>query len=450
MWLHVRIPGDPESEWIGTIEKATADETGWNISLVRRTTFGDPTDTAPFGKARSVAAMLDLIDKCSLVIPMVRDSTVSLGSPPERVGRISLAARCYGLLRGIAVDNYDKKMFSHVSFESRLFDVWEHGLSGSSPLKMNYGDSDRDRGEEFSDIEIPEIGTFKFHSVTGHKYQIPNAISIQRYYHVSVRFNEQRSIEYLTKIATGFELLMGLLVGCRPICPKFTVTTSEKESGELELGYLEHNKDDISNYFTAAHLRGIDGSGLPDILRIFYSNADEFRKIIYCIEKIRYFSTHVVDNFRLAMPVLEGYLRSRYKHEKQESFIQHKDAFLRLIDSCDDTMKNFCNKHVQIKDRKPSGLKTILRQAIDEVNSCGYEIGTDFADRINTRRGSLFHSSMEISEAEIIDVYEETLVIASILMLLAMRDLGLDIRSIAKRYNAFTDLRRVCGPRHIK
>jgi hypothetical protein len=149
------------------------------------------------------------------------------------------------------------------------------------------------------------------------------------------------------------------------------------------------------------------------------------------------------------MPILESYLQNKYKDidREQSSFLEHKSIFIGFIDSSTEKIQDFFKEHISIINTKTLGLKQLLRIAIDELNNSGYELELAYAPRITKRRGSLFHSDVEITRGEIVDVYDETLAMAAILMLLALRDLGLDIGAIAVRTNGFRDLRRVCGPK---
>ena len=304
-----------------------------------------------------------------------------------------------------------------------------------------------DEGRQLYDIAVPTVGSFKFGTLISRRYEIPNSFSAVRSYSVNIDFEEVRSIEEVLEISTSFDLLMGFLIGHRPKSPIFDVQTNDGQKGELEVSYLEFGNNELTNHFTATHLNGIGDASLSEIMIAFYKKRDLFRRIIYCVDMIRFFSNNVVDKFRVIMPVLENYLRQKYKDKEQESFLERKSQFFKIVDCSTEEIREFCKRHVSIRESKSLGLKNVLAMAIEELNQSGYDIDLGFADRVNGRRGSLFHSDVEIGEGEILDVYDETLAMAAMLMLLAMRDLGLDIGAIAVRPNAFRDLRRVCGPK---
>jgi ApeA N-terminal domain 1 len=448
MWIQVPI-GDSgfEDGWLGTIEQIGREPSEWTISLVRRHKYGDPHDTQPFGKARFVKAMLDLNKRCTLILPRVIDIDFSQGSPPERLGRVSSVIKCHGLLKGIVLDDYNKEVFTKIRFDSQCFDVWENGLRGSPPLASITDNRTAIEGRELPEIIVPNVGLFKFRTVISRRYEIPNSFRVARSYSVTIELQTPMPIEKVMEISTSFDLLMGFLIGFRPKAPTFDVQTIDDQEGELEISYLEFGNDDITNHFTATHLNGIGDTTLGVIMQNFYQNFILFRKIIYCIDKIRFFSKFVVDNFRVVTPILESYLRKRYKDDEQASYLELKGLFFKLIDSSGEAIQEFCKRHISIRESKALGLKNLLELAIEELNKSGYEIDSGFAGRINDRRGSLFHSDIEIAEGQILDVYDETLAMAAMLMLLAMRDLGLDISAIASRPNAFRDLRRICGPK---
>ncbi len=168
--------------------------------------------------------------------------------------------------------------------------------------------------------------------------------------------------------------------------------------------------------------------------------------VIHCVEKIRFFSSYVVDNFKLTAPVLEYYLQQKYKNAEQDSYLNVRDRFFEYVDASDDQqLMDFSKKHLKVVGQKSLSLKELLVMAIAELNSEGFSIEAEMAARINLRRGSLFHSPGDVNDLNITDIYDETLAMAAILMLLTFKQLGLSLSEISKRVNAFTDLRRVCS-----
>jgi hypothetical protein len=239
--------------------------------------------------------MLDLTDKCTLISPRVVDKEIAFGSPPDRRGRTSLVVKCDSLLRGIALDDFNQRIFTKVSFDSQCFDVWETGLRRPGPLVSIRDDRIEDEGREIYNIFVPNVGTFKFSTIIYRHYNLPNSLSLARSYNVDIDFTEEKTIEDVLNLSTSFDLLMGFLIGYRPKSPIYYVHTLDGQRGELEISYLEFTKDDLTNHFTAIHLNGVGDTSLEDIMKSFYQSHNFFRKVIYCVDKIRFFSSNVVD-----------------------------------------------------------------------------------------------------------------------------------------------------------
>jgi len=114
MWLLVPIDiNNPGDEWLGTIQRSAGESSDWTVNPVRKYKYGDPNDITPFGKARSVGALLDLKDRCTLLLPRVTDTEFSFGSPPKRLGRTSVVIKCHGLLRGMTLGDYNELLAEH-------------------------------------------------------------------------------------------------------------------------------------------------------------------------------------------------------------------------------------------------------------------------------------------------------------------------------------------------
>ena len=146
--------------------------------------------------------------------------------------------------------------------------------------------------------------------------------------------------------------------------------------------------------------------------------------------------------------MLEHYLRKRYRSEEETTYIAQRDKFFQFIhEASDPDLVEFCKKHLSVVNNKSPGLKAFILKAMEEISKLGFRIETDFAEKINKRRGQLLHSLATVDDFNILDIYDETLVMAAILTLLTLKDFGADISKMAERPNSLTDLRRVVGKR---
>lgn len=102
-------------------------------------------------------------------------------------------------------------------------------------------------------------------------------------------------------------------------------------------------------------------------------------------------------------------------------------------------MREFAKKHIEIKDKKSPGLKTLISRSIDHVNSKGFRFDSKLAQMIQKRRGSLFHSAPQMSESDAMDFYTELRAATCLLLLHTLEDLGIDISYLASRYPAMRD-----------
>ena len=404
--------------------------------------------TLPPLEKRSVPAILDLNKPSTLVIPQILDTNFSRGSTRELIGRTSLSGVVHALLENIQVYDYSERMFSYISFESESFDIWQNGLQGGG---WNQTKLDGEHpSEQVPDIIVSDLGTIKISKGLQRQFVLPNSLLRRQYYTITMYFEPLKSLEEVIDVVPSFEQLLGFLIGWRPKLPAFHLIArcsgAANSTGTLDIGYLEHHQSDRPNHFTSGHLRAIDNADLTEILHAFYSDRGMIIAVIHCVEKIRFFSSYVVDNFKLTAPVLEYYLQQKYKNAEQASYLNVRDRFFEYVDASDDQqLMDFSKKHLKVVGQKSLSLKELLVMAIAELNSEGFSIEAEMAARINLRRGSLFHSPGDVNDLNITDIYDETLAMAAILMLLTFKQLGLSLSEISKRVNAFTDLRRVCS-----
>jgi len=80
------------------------------------------------------------------------------------------------------------------------------------------------------------------------------------------------------------------------------------------------------------------------------------------------------------------------------------------------------------------------------VNAKGFKFPTEIAERLQKRRGRLFHSASQTGEHEVVSFYEEVQAAIALLMLHTYNELGIDISYLAGQYHALNDFRSFLAP----
>jgi hypothetical protein len=251
----------------------------------------------------------------------------------------------------------------------------------------------------------------------------------------------------------GLERLFGFLIGFRGKPPTFNVWLNKTykvgehelaEDGNLDIAGINWVEKDLPHPLECIHVNGLGGASLQHILEKFLADQENIVTRIHAVEFSRFFSKFINDRFPMVMPVLESYVRSKYVDPDEASYIQHEKQFFEWVDqSNSEDIKEFARKHLSLKDSKAPSLATLLTRAIDAINASGFCFPRQMADRIQRRRGRLFHAATaQMEEQEVREWFDEVQAATGLLMLHTYTDLGIDIASLANRYLALADFRK--------
>jgi hypothetical protein len=431
MWILIPAASSDEEDWVGRLEAKSRQSTEWDFELVRRIapnrfSFDDGN---PFKGAYTVGGLLDFTDDATLILPHALNINTAHGKFGSGQARIKIAGRAHGLLKGLQVLDGDEKLFTRIEFESELFALWN---STGIP----------DATGTVPDANITNIGMFQFKA-----YSAPSGPDK---YSILLTLNEPTSLREAIELCVSFEALVGFLIGNRPQLPIFRLFAQKGgprgrlEVGQLEIGYQKHHDDELRNVFTAIHLRSVDNTEFSGVLKKFYADRDRLVGLIHSIEYVRLFSNNVDDNFRLIVPLLEEGLGS-FRNEDELSFIGVKERFFSYIDKVKDReIDEFCKKHINVVASKAPSIKTLIERAVRHYNSKGFCFKAGLGERIQKKRGAMFHSMKYSDGNTVLLTYEEGNVAAAILMLKVFEELGISVSALARRRNAFDGMLRVC------
>lgn len=441
-WITVRSAAVGE-EWNGVLRRIEGEEVEWDFNIFRRGLFSDPFKSALFQNNFCVAIDLDFNRPATLILPQILSKRQTANIDDLDAGAVVYGGKAHGFLEGIKVLDYENQQFSRLSFNSKYFDIWNNWLPNLS---------EREKSVDDIFITIDSIGEFQIRRKVDRR-ESGGRPSVDTLYEISVDFLEKKSLFWLFDFAPTFEILFGMLLGVRNRFPIFRVSEERvavSKIGFLELGYSKGEIDDRVNSFTAAHLRGVDGVTLFSALTNYYEDMTYYRDVSGVCDHVRFFSSDVEANFRLVAPRFEHELQRRFASVEEKSFIKSQTEFFRYIDASDnENIREFCKKHVEIKDRKAIPFKAKIVAAIEYLNERGCVINLGWAQKISNRRNKLFHSNVVIKSNEIVEMYNENNVMVGVLLLLAFDRLGVDIGIFYNRHHALSDLRSVLFQNYI-
>ena len=254
----------------------------------------------------------------------------------------------------------------------------------------------------------------------------------------------------------GLERLFGFLIGFRGRPPSYKVWLNKTykvgefelpREGKLEIGGMDWKDADVPHPMACVHLNGMGGTSLQSILEKFIAAQEDIVTRIHAIELSRFFSNDLGFRFAVVMPILESYVRARYIMGDELSYAHAEKKFFKWIDAAkDNNIIEFSRKHVEIKAKKSPSLRTLISRAIGTVNTCGFRFPTAMAERLQRRRGRVFHSASQMSDHDAGQLFDEVRVATGLLMLHTYMDLGIDISCLARQYIALSDLREFLRP----
>lgn len=451
MWILIRDSDCAKEPWVGQITRAVVAKSPMRFELVRPVDFADLYRKEPFLAANNVIGLLDYQKPCTLIRPIVERIDPGRLDVKNKSQRTIITGVFQALLSDIPVEDGDEQKFLGFAFESESLDAWH----GTLAFDHNF---DFETRTTRLDIKPNETTTFTVVGL-GRVTVTRTALltSERRYSSVhsatvfKVEFEKPKSINEVMSLAFGLARLFGFLIGFRGPYPVFTTWTADKiklgdtevnYDGTLEIGSVDWSEGDGPHALSCVHLKGIADAELPSILERFLSREKDIVDQIHAVEFSRFFSRNLNDRFAVTMPVLDGYVQSRYKTSKEESFIAAQAEFFAYVDASPSmAVREFSKKHIKVHNKKAPGLKTLLSRAIAFVNSKGFCFDPVLASRIDDRRGRLFHAAPLMGKEEVRSFYLEVQAITGLLLLHTLTDLGIDIAYLADRYHALGDMR---------
>lgn len=190
-------------------------------------------------------------------------------------------------------------------------------------------------------------------------------------------------------------------------------------------------------------MKGRDAAGLKEVLEAYAVNPLEYLSRIAAVQAGRWFAETLNEKFASVMPVFEELLQAEFKSGDEEGYLNFEKAFFEYVEgSKDQDLVNFSRKHLRVVDRKSPGLPTLIERAMNVLNDAGFEFSMELAKRINKRRATMFHSSIVMSDKDVTAFYEETSAVTAMLMLLTLRNLGVDLKMLPSHHSFTSNFRQ--------
>lgn len=443
MWFYVPVVDEKAEGWTGSIEPPSGPGEFWSIEAVRHVGLEDLHNAAPF-ENRLVNALLNHQEPCTLVDPRIQ--TIDPGSLGVRLTalRTRVKGEATALLRNLVVEDREAAMFLGYSVDSPTFSLWYGAPAFRSDLdyeartyavtiedtkRESYPLADGTRIVVTTGVEVRENGyNAALHSTSALRVDFAQAVSLDR----------------LMSTTIGLERLFGFLIGFRGTFPKFRTWTGDTyrvgdsditTDGDLEVSGLDWKSGDLPHPLSCRHRRGWGGASIELVLERFLLRSTDLLTRIAAVERSELFTTDIFERFASTMPILEAYLKARYTTPDEASFLQAQKAFFDWVDqSPDSDVIGFSRKHLDVKKSKAPSLRMLLDRAIAFVNSKGFAFPTDYAARIQARRGSVFHRAPQEDQSEIRKFWADGLAVTNLLLLHTLDDLGIDIAYLAENY----------------
>lgn len=450
MWIYIPDKRGDREAWVGTISSQAGPKTKWSFELIRHVEPKDLYRTTPFEVGNTVIGLLDHQRACTLLEPLVyRIDPGTLGVRYQNL-RTRIKGQFSALLTDLRVEDSDQEIFRGIEFASDGFTAWY------APPSIRTGFDTRTltpivevKETERQELAVPGFGNVVCMSgasvSSGSRSRVISSTSRLR-----VKFFEPMSLNKVMNVCLGLEYLFGFLVGFRGRPPVFRVWTDQTYKvgerdlpmdGTLEFGGLQWIEGDPPHPIECIHLNGIGGTSLQSIMEKFVLNQGDFITRIRVVEFSRFFSNNLTDRFAVVMPVLENYLRAKYSQNEERAYVDSEQKFFDWVYSSDnDEIIEFSRKHIEVRDRKAPSLKTLIARAIDTVNNTGFCFPIDMAERIQKRRGQMFHSG-SLADKDTRAFFDEVRAMTGLLMLHTYMDLGIELKSLAERPFSLWDLR---------
>jgi hypothetical protein len=441
-WIHVPEEGGDAKAWSGRIWSHGDRMRRWQFEVIRSAPVGGLSKQGVFENARPVTVLLDFQTPGTLIRPTV--SRVDPGKVGRRHPflRTRLEGSFQALLSGRAVEDEQAPLFSGMGFSSLAFRSW-HGSQRLSEVVDDQGRTTSIGAEppETETFDLPGVGTIEAVKQTyPRRDHESSAFRVHNVFRLT--FEQDRSLNETMTICLGLELLFGFLAGFRPEPSGFQLWSPEADGrdAELSLGGIAFRQDAPPHPLNRLHGCGWAGIGLPQVLEAFFKAPADIVDRIYAVQLGRWFGGTLNDRFAAAMPVFEAYLKAHFKKGEEQSYIAHRDAFFAYVeDSNDPEITEFARKHLTVQKKKDPSLPTLIGRAIDLLNSDGFAFEPSLAKKIAARRVALFHAPLKGDDDDMQAFNLETLAVTFMLMLLTLRDLGIEPHLLAKSYHALVD-----------
>ncbi|MGT2486048.1 ApeA N-terminal domain 1-containing protein [Methylobacterium oryzae CBMB20] len=451
MW--VCIPDEEGKEaWTGTITRGENSKARWEFELIRHINgFEDLYSTTPFKAQQPVVALLDYQTRCTIVRPLI--TSIDPGSLGVLINflRTRIEGSCDALLRGLAISDPSEAIFLGLRFTSEAFTSWyappAHKHTYDHETRTPEVEIKSDKTDKFT---IPGFGLVECTTGARLSNEGVHSTYIKSASLFRLSFEQPKSLDETRRICFGLERLFGFLIGHRGALPQFTIWTNAQykvgerdlyHDGILEIGGVDYVEKKPPHPMSCVHLSGLGSASLETICGNFLANQSDLITRMHAVEFCRFFSSNLNDKFSVIMPVLEEFLKGRYASAEEVSYIQYREKFFAYVDaSGDEDIQEFSRKHLNVKDDKSPSLAKLIERAINYLNEKGFVIPPKFAKGIQQRRGKMFHSTPDMTDADVGAFSLEISAAVAIVLFHIFDDLGIDPALLAERYSALSDM----------
>lgn len=450
-WIYVPEQESDEAndsfDWTGRIWSEGDQMIRWQFEVIRLTRPRTLYDQGVFQNALPVTVLIDHQRPATLIRPIAFQVDPGKAGSKHPYLRTRLIGSFQALLTGRAVADENEPMFVGMGVESETFAAWYGGRSFEEAVDENYRPTSIElREAEETLVHVAGLGEVK--AVRSPFVQRGHASSEVRTRTVlRITFEEVRSLSEALDLCLGIELLFGFLTGFRPRPPVFHLWWAAKadddaspRDAELELGGVHFRTAETPHHLERIHMNGRGVVGLQEVLQVLADKPVDLPTRIAAVQTGRWFGGTLNGRFAAVMPVLEEYLKANFKSEEEASYLASEEAFFAYVDASDDpSIKEFSRKHIEVKKKKAPALATLIGRALAVLNQDGFAFEEGLAKRIAQRRATMFHSSPMMDEADVKKFYEESTATTAMLMLLTLRDLGVDLRPLSQHFHALGD-----------
>lgn len=453
MWICIPDE-DGKDPWTGTLSRSEGSSASWKFELIRHVEQKSLYDTTPFNDQRPVIGLLDYQVRCTLIRPIV--TVVDPGSVGVLINflRIRIEGICDALLTGLPISSPTEACFLSLSFKSEAFTIWYappvHRRKPTSIPRTPEIEIKPDKTDAFL---LPGLGRVECTIGAEFSDEGVYSMSITSTSLFRLGFETPRSLEEIYRICFGLERLFGFLIGHRGTLPEFKIQMNKKyrvggheihHEGTLDIGGYYHVDRKPPHPMRCIHLAHVGAIRVEKVVTNFLDNQSDLLTRMHAVEFCRFFSSNLNDQFSVIMPVLEEFLKERYSKADEISYLQNRSRFFDYVDkSQDEAIREFARKHLVVKDDKSPSLATLIGRAIDYLNAKGFVFSPTLAKQIQQRRGKMFHSTPDMSEADVGAFQDEIIAATAIVLLHTFEDVGVDPSLLKDSFSALSDMQSI-------